>query len=177
MPIATREIESKTKTMLTRFHSAEGTGPSRQPVCPSATSRGKKMRAPIAGLGITLAAVTAMVGCGVHVAHNLPPASRLMHPGPGVGGPGPGVIQPASHLTPMAGGGAGSIDGGPGCIGGYGPTSQIAFRGVNGMEVAWDVSGDGLFDAVPLVTPGSQNFPQGAIYRLKLTNIPGRPGV
>ena len=28
-----------------------------------------------------------------------------------------------------------------------------------------------------LVEPGRYNFPQGAIYRLKLTNIPGHPGV
>jgi hypothetical protein len=56
-------------------------------------------------------------------------------------------------------------------------TSQIAFLGVEGAEVAWDVSGQGLFDSTPLVMPGRQNFPQGAIYRLKLTNIPDRPGV
>jgi hypothetical protein len=34
-----------------------------------------------------------------------------------------------------------------------------------------------MFDSEPLVMPGRYNFPQGAIYRLKLTNIPGRPGV
>ena len=41
----------------------------------------------------------------------------------------------------------------------------------------WDVSGYGMFDSTPLVIPGRQDFYQGAIYRLKLTNIPGRPGV
>jgi len=33
------------------------------------------------------------------------------------------------------------------------------------------------FDSEPLICPGRYNFPQGAIYRLKVTNIPGRPGV
>ncbi len=68
---------------------------------------------------------------------------------------------------------------GPGAlVGGVGiGTSQIAFLGVEGGEVAWDTSGQGMFDSSPLVMPGRQNFPQGAIYRLKLTNIPDRPGV
>jgi hypothetical protein len=56
-------------------------------------------------------------------------------------------------------------------------TSQIAFLGDNGVQVAWDVSGSGMFDSSPLVIPGRQDFYQGAIYRLKLTNIPGRAGV
>jgi hypothetical protein len=68
---------------------------------------------------------------------------------------------------------------GPGAlVGGVGiGTSQIAFLGVEGGEVAWDTSGQGMFDSTPLVMPGRQNFPQGAIYRLKLTNISDRPGV
>jgi hypothetical protein len=68
---------------------------------------------------------------------------------------------------------------GPGAlVGGVGiGTSQIAFLGVEGGEVAWDTSGQGMFDSSPLVMPGRQNFPQGAIYRLKLTNISDRPGV
>ncbi|HEX5472655.1 MAG TPA: hypothetical protein VFW73_12260 [Lacipirellulaceae bacterium] len=56
-------------------------------------------------------------------------------------------------------------------------TSQIAFLGDEGVHVSWDVSGAGMFDSVPLVIPGRQDFYQGAIYRLKLTNIPGRAGV
>ncbi len=118
-----------------------------------------------------------------HLAYNLPPAQRLMEPGPGVGGPGPGVLMPAAG---MGGGGfAGSAAptgymGGAGCppMGmSAGATSQIAFLGVEGGEVAWDISGQQLFDSVPLVMPGRQNFPQGAIYRLKLTNLAGREGV
>jgi len=45
------------------------------------------------------------------------------------------------------------------------------------MQVNWDVTAPGAFDSEPLICPGRYNFPQGAIYRLKLTNIPGRPGV
>ncbi len=78
-----------------------------------------------------------------------------MHPGPGVGGPGPGVIsyQPAVPLPSQ--------------------TSQVAFVGPEGMIVTWDMTAPGQFDSEPLICPGSYNFPQGAIYRLKLTNLPG----
>ena len=44
-------------------------------------------------------------------------------------------------------------------------------------SVAWDVGAPGAFDSEPLIAPARYNFPQGAIYRLKLTNIPGRAGV
>lgn len=140
---------------------------------------------------LTFAAIAcvASIGCvGGKAAYNLPPAQRLLEPGPGVGGPGPGVIQPAGAMMPM--GPMGGPPMGPGgfCGPGAGPiapcmaigaggTSQIAFLGVEGAEVAWDVSGTCMFDSTPLVMPGRQNFQQGAIYRLKLTNIPDRPGV
>ncbi|MEM9656903.1 MAG: hypothetical protein AAF961_00950 [Planctomycetota bacterium] len=116
-------------------------------------------------------------------AYNLPPAARLLEPGPGVGGPGPGVIAPGEYGPPAGGGvmpaqGYGAMGG---CIAGAcmagGGISQIAFLGVEGGEVAWDVTGQCTFDSVPLVMPGRQNFPQSAIYRLKLSNIPQRPGV
>jgi hypothetical protein len=143
-----------------------------------------------AALGMVSA--VAWTGCmsGSHVAHNLPPAGRLMEPGPGVGGPGPGVIQPAAAMMGGPGGGAtlgpmgGPVNGaaycGPGGpMGPMGPniTSQISFLGVEGGEVAWDVSGQGMFDSSPLVMPGRQNFAQGAMFRLKLTNLPQREGV
>jgi hypothetical protein len=56
-------------------------------------------------------------------------------------------------------------------------TSQVAFLGSEGVQVSWDVSGNGMFDSTPLVIPGRQDFYQGAIYRLRISNIPGRPGV
>jgi len=45
------------------------------------------------------------------------------------------------------------------------------------MEVAWDVVESGMFDSDPLVLPGRSNFARGALFRLKLTNIPGREGL
>jgi hypothetical protein len=101
----------------------------------------------------------AMAGCRAPCKNNLPPADMLMHPGPGVDGPGPGVMQyqPAAPCQSM--------------------TSQIKFTGPEGMTVVWDVSAPGSFDSQPLVCPGRYCFPQGAIYRLKLANVPGRPGI
>jgi hypothetical protein len=43
--------------------------------------------------------------------------------------------------------------------------------------VSWDVGGYGMFDSEPLVIPGRQDFYQGAIYRLRVTNIPSRAEV
>ena len=104
-----------------------------------------------------------LVGCGgLPKTHNLPPAQMLMEPGPGVGGPGPGVIAPspppAYLLAPVRA-----------------PTVQVLFARPDGMQVRWDV-GSGAFDSEPLIVPGRQNFPQNAIYRLKVTNIAGREG-
>jgi len=90
--------------------------------------------------------------------NNLPPAQMMMHPGPGVDGPGPGVLvySPPPQVTV--------------------PSSQVYFVGPPTMKVTWDVSGPGMFDSPPLVVPGRYNFPQNAIYRLKLTDIPGYEG-
>lgn len=121
-------------------------------------------------LGITTAATA--VGCAhrgpLREPHNLPPAQMLMHPGPGVDGPGPGVIPPPGGNIPLIN---------PAMMGIPAPTSQLAFVDPDGMSVQWDVGGVGAFDSEPMIVPGRQNFGQGAIYRLKLTNIPGRPGV
>ena len=103
----------------------------------------------------------AAAGCQTIGGHNLPPSERLMHPGPGVTGPGPGVLAAQPVCPPM--------------MGRMG-LSQVYFNKPEGMHVQWDVAGIGQFDSVPLICPARQNFPQGAIYRLKLTNIPGREG-
>lgn len=104
-----------------------------------------------------LVLLVATAGCKGPFQQNLPPAERLMHPGPGVDGPGPGVMmyQPAAPMAAQS--------------------SQMAFVGPEGMVITWDVGAPGMFDSEPLVCPGRYDFPQGAIYRLKLTNIPG-PG-
>ena len=97
-------------------------------------------------------------GCHQPVHNNLPPGEMLAHPGPGVDGPGPGVLayQPAMPQWRL---------------------SQIYFVGPEGLTVQWDVTAPGRFDSEQLVAPARYNFPQGALYRLKLTNIPGHPGV
>jgi hypothetical protein len=105
-------------------------------------------------------------------------------PGMAAGGPGGGDIQQVGFHGRCRGCGPGggwgndmAMAGGMGLgMGGY-PTSQIGFIGSDGMNVHWDVGGPGLFDSEALVVPGRYNFPQGAIYRLKLTDIPGYPGV
>lgn len=107
-----------------------------------------------------LIGVMVIVGCAGPMKQNLPPAPVLMEPGPGVGGPGPGI----------------SMFGSPPAYGG-GQSSQLAFVGPEGTTVSWDVGGPGQFDSEPLICPGRYNFTQGAIYRLKMTNVPGRPGI
>ncbi|MDO4575115.1 MAG: hypothetical protein Q4D98_07865 [Planctomycetia bacterium] len=85
-----------------------------------------------------------------------------------VQGPGPGVVQgePNQAADPGAASQPSAMK-----------TSQIAFVGPSGATVRWDVSAQSMFDSEPLVCPGRQNFPQGGIYRLKLTDIPGHPGL
>ncbi len=110
----------------------------------------------------------------------LPPAAMLHHPGPGVEGPGPGIIAPASYEAALEASGvelAGGVGGGVGGAFASAPTSQIGFIGPDGMQVRWDVGMTGAFDSTPLVAPGRYDFPQGAIYRLKITDLAGREGI
>ncbi|HUS40122.1 MAG TPA: hypothetical protein VMX74_11760 [Pirellulales bacterium] len=136
-------------------------------------------------LGVVfVAAALTSVGCHRRHMNNLPPASQLMEPGPGVGGPGPGVMMAGYNagmpgpMPPPGGGGGGGMPGcGPGGPGGPPQVaSQLSFASPQGLRVTWDTAGQGFFDSEPLVVPGRQNFTQGAIYRVKLTHIPGRPG-
>jgi hypothetical protein len=113
-------------------------------------------------------------------------ASMMSGTSAGAGGVGPGGIQQVGFNGPCGPGGGmeGCMigDGGAGGMGmagmgGYGTaSSQVAFVSPDGMQVNWDVAQPGAFDSEPLIVPGRYNFPQGAIYRVKLTNIPGRPG-
>jgi hypothetical protein len=111
---------------------------------------------------MSLAVAITATGCVFPKAYNLPPASTLLEPGPGVGGPGPGVLPPSLP---------------PAMIPVTMPTVQLLFAKPEGMQVRWDVSGQNAFDSTPLTVPGRQNFPQDGIYRLKITNIAGREGV
>jgi len=110
---------------------------------------------------------------GIPVGHNLPPAQMLMEPGPGVGGPGPGVLNRGAR--PQGGGGASAAYGPFGAV--VGQSVQVLFDRPELMQVSWDVSGVGRYDSAPLIVPGRQNFAQGGIFRLKVTNIEGRPGM
>ena len=101
------------------------------------------------------------LGCAFPKQHNLPPAIQLMEPGPGVGGPGPGVLPPSLP---------------PAMIPVTMPSIQVLFARPEGMQIRYDVSGFTGFDSTPLVVPARQNFPQNGIFRMKLTNIPGREG-
>ena len=56
-------------------------------------------------------------------------------------------------------------------------TVQVSFGSPDGMQVRYDATGTAMFDSEPLVVPARQNFPQGGLYRLKVTNIQARPGV
>jgi hypothetical protein len=58
--------------------------------------------------------------------------------------------------------------------------TQVRFLNPVGMKVYWYNKGpDGKesYSTFPIEVPGRYNFLQAAVYRLKLTNIPGAPGV
>jgi hypothetical protein len=56
-------------------------------------------------------------------------------------------------------------------------TVQVTFGSPESMRVRFDATGSGMFDSEPLIVPARQNFPQGGLYRLKITNILNREGV
>ena len=128
----------------------------------------------VLAIAMTANAQAPLARTGLPIGHNLPPSQMLMHPGPGVGGPGPGVLNASTAQF-------GPADDG---IAGYGPFGAVRLQAVQVlfdrpelMQVSWDVSGVGQYDSNPLIVPGRQNFRQGGIYRLKISNINGRPGV
>jgi hypothetical protein len=146
-------------------------------------------------LTLAVVALGCFSGC-TPVRHNLPPAQRLLEPGPGVGGPGPGVLGMQGGPGAMGPGGPAGMGavvpascnacgdgstGGAGMVGmmpgGLGAKVQVLFNRPDGMQLHYDVSGDGSFGSEPLYVPGRLEFPQGGIYRMKLTNIQGREGV
>jgi hypothetical protein len=94
--------------------------------------------------------------------------------GPGCSSPDGGCLTNASSIPPgggvLMGADAGMVSGPP-------PTVQVTFGRPDGMYIKYDATGNGQFDSEPLVVPARQNFPQGGLYRIKLTNIAGREGV
>ena len=101
--------------------------------------------------------------------------------GPQGCGPGPWLASLNSLAVPNIPAGGGVVGGGgmgmPGGVVGVPSTVQVTMGNPDGMYIYFDASGAGMFDSEPLVAPARQNFPQGGLYRLKLTNIPSRPGV
>ncbi|MGO9600329.1 MAG: hypothetical protein ACLP7Q_20280 [Isosphaeraceae bacterium] len=92
------------------------------------------------------------------------------------GAPPPG--GPQYTAATMAGGpGAGM---GPGGRRFVNTKSQVYFLDPDGMNVGWQsgngVNGERTYLSTQLVVPARYNFNQGYIYRLKLSNIPGRQG-
>jgi len=126
----------------------------------------------VLAIAMTANAQSPLARTGLPTGHNLPPAQMLMEPGPGVGGPGPGVLL------------ASSASAGPSAsAAGFGPFGAVRLQAVQVlfdrpelMQVSWDVSAVGQYDSAPLIVPGRQNFRQGGVYRLKISNIEGRPG-
>jgi hypothetical protein len=58
--------------------------------------------------------------------------------------------------------------------------SEVRFGGPTGMKISWyqpGPDGKNCFAGTPIEAPGRYNFVQAAIYRLKLSDIPGRPGL
>jgi hypothetical protein len=115
----------------------------------------------------------------------LPPSSAMLPvPLP----PGAGPMMPTSGGTflpagcgapPGAVAAAGALTGGP-------PSqfpakrTQVRFVRPSGMKVAWVVPGPNggpVYSPTALEAPGRYNFLQASIYRLKLSNIEGRPGL
>jgi hypothetical protein len=81
------------------------------------------------------------------------------------------------HTGSIPAGGGVMMGGVGGEYAGTPPTVQVTFGNPDGMQLKYDATGSGMFDSEALVVPARQNFPQGGLYRLKLINIPTRPGV
>jgi hypothetical protein len=60
------------------------------------------------------------------------------------------------------------------------PKTQVRFAGPSGLHVRWyykTADGKEGFSEPPLEAPARYNFAQGGVYRLKLSQIPGFPGL
>ena len=54
---------------------------------------------------------------------------------------------------------------------------EVHFGGPDGMKINWDVNAPGVFGSERWSCPANHDFRPGVTYRLKLSNIPGRPGL
>ena len=110
--------------------------------------------------------VVVCVGCAVDGQqvidkgeYHAPPAAMMQRPGPMVDLPYPAIMPQLAPPPPQM----------------VQRTSQIRFVGPAGMMIGWQ-AGEG-FAENQMMAPGRYNFRQGATYRLKATNIPGREGL
>jgi hypothetical protein len=91
--------------------------------------------------------------------------------------------SPLPGFAGMNGTGACVANAGGGMMGplpGMQKRTEVRFVGPNGMKISWFVpSGDGkgAFSPSFLTAPARYNFLQGALYRLKLSDIANRPGL
>jgi hypothetical protein len=124
---------------------------------------------PDSGSGILQAQAT-LPGAIMHAGGISPPGVPMTP-----GAPGGSGIQLTGGGSPQGAVAAvGALTGGSAMPGQYAPhRTEVRFVGPNGMKISWYTGGGmGSIDA-----PGRYNFIQAAIYRLKLSNIPGRPGL
>jgi hypothetical protein len=118
-----------------------------------------------------------------------PPGAPMLPPGTmpaGMMNPG-GLMQTAGYEIQQTAGSpppkdiilTGAPSGGGGSPFGVART-EVRFAGPAGMKITWystQPDGHQGFGAQSLEAPGRYNFLQAAIYRLKLSDIPNRPGV
>lgn len=117
---------------------------------------------------------------------------------PPLNGPAGGMLSPPGvpfapgmpgGMPPMVAGGqmpTGAVAAIPGAVQGQGgmpfttQRTQVRFVRPSGMKVAWYTrtpDGRDNYSPSPIEVPGRYNFLQAAVYRLKVSNIPGRPGL
>jgi hypothetical protein len=90
--------------------------------------------------------------------------------------------NPPGEALPGAVAAVGALPGIP--VGGGGPLAaartSVRFTSPAGMQIAWFAPSPGSqsgFTPTQVEVPGRYNFVQGGIYRLRLSNLPGRPSV
>lgn len=147
-------------------------GPWGVPMMPTVSAMGSSMNNPAAVMQAGYVAdgsgLLQMSGCA-NGACSLPGAPPMGPMGGDQGGyAGSGRVNATGHLP--AGPDAGMVA----------QRTQVRFAGPTGAKVGWYVNGpDGkpVLSSSQLDVPGRYNFAQAAVYRLKVSSIPGRPGV
>jgi hypothetical protein len=132
------------------------------PIMPTAGASSGGLRPPLAG--------------PAGAAH--PPGAGLTPPGipppPGL----PGVLPPGQ--PPGAVAAVGALPGGHGHGGPAIQRTSVRFVKPEGMKISWyapSATGQPGFSAKYLQAPARYNFLQASIYRLKISDLPGRPGM